>query len=274
MERQYLKRIGDILTGCGLPLHGACSFGELSDSLLSCRAAARLPDKPKTVLTVLFPYRFPDQGPRNLSRYAACLPDYHLAAGEVLAGAATALREAFPGHRFEPFVDNSPLPEVRAAALSGLGCIGDNGLLIHPVYGSWVFIAAIVTDLDLPLPPAAPPQGCLHCGACAAACPAACLELSREGRRQSCLSAVTQKKGELTAEERALLQASPLVWGCDRCQEVCPLNRGTRIQPHPCFTGYQGLLTERGLEDLAGKAYGWRGRRVLERNLRLQGGPD
>lgn len=143
--------------GCGLPLHGACAFAELSHNLLPCRAAARLPDKPGTVLTLLFPYRFPDRGPRNLSRYAACLPDYHLAAGEVLSSAAAALRAAYPRYRFEPFVDNSPLPEVRAAALSGLGCIGDNGLLIHPVYGSWVFIAAIVTDMVLPLPPAGPP---------------------------------------------------------------------------------------------------------------------
>lgn len=274
---EELGRISDLLTGCGLPLHGACAFAELSHNLLPCRAAARLPDKPGTVLTLLFPYRFPDRGPRNLSRYAACLPDYHLAAGEVLSSAAAALRAAYPRYRFEPFVDNSPLPEVRAAALSGLGCIGDNGLLIHPVYGSWVFIAAIVTDMVLPLPPAGPPLGCLHCGACAAACPAGCIgreAAGRRGCRRGCLSAVSQKKGSLTPKEEALLRSSPLVWGCDRCQEVCPLNRGTQIQPHPCFTGYQGRLTAGELGDLTGKAYGWRGRGVLERNLKLQGGPD
>lgn len=69
---EELGRISDLLTGCGLPLHGACAFAELSHNLLPCRAAARLPDKPGTVLTLLFPYRFPDRGPRNLSRYAAC----------------------------------------------------------------------------------------------------------------------------------------------------------------------------------------------------------
>lgn len=191
----------------------------------------------------------------------------------MLSSAAAALRAAYPRYRFEPFVDNSPLPEVRAAALSGLGCIGDNGLLIHPVYGSWVFIAAIVTDMVLPLPPGRPAAGCLHCGACAAACPAGCIGREAAGRR-GCLSAVSQKKGSLTPKEEALLRSSPLVWGCDRCQEVCPLNRGTQIQPYPCFTGYQGRLTAGELGDLTGKAYGWRGRGVLERNLKLQGGPD
>ena len=262
--------IQQILREYDLPLHGFCPFQAVENHLLPCRAAARLPENARTVLVTLFPYRFADEGPRNLSRYAACLPDYHKAAGEKLNRAAAALMETFPPHRFEAFVDNSPLPEVRTAALAGLVCVGDNGVLIHPEFGSWVFIGAIVTDLELSLPIPGPIEECLHCGACSAACPSSCVGLTGEERRRRCLSAVSQKKGFLSAEEEELLRGSPLVWGCDRCQEVCPLNRKTRIAPHPSFVGYQGWLSEDDLEHLEGKAYGWRGKRVLERNLELQ----
>ena len=90
------------------------------------------------------------------------------------------------------------------------------------------------------------------------------------GDRTHCLSALSQKKGELTPQEERLLLEGGLVWGCDRCQEICPLNAETRCAPHPCFGGrYRPVLTREDLEDLEGKAYGWRGRKVPERNLRL-----
>lgn len=102
------------------------------------------------MLALLFPYRFPDDDPgRNLSRYA-CVEDYHQAGGRVLRALAEDLAILWPGRAFEPFLDNSPLPEVYAAALCGLGVVGDNGLLIHPRYGSYVFIGTIVTDAPLP----------------------------------------------------------------------------------------------------------------------------
>ena len=47
------------------------------------------------------------------------------------------------------------------------------------------------------------------------------------------------------------------------------MNRGKRIDPHPCFTWYDPLLTTASLSDLTGKAYGWRGKAVLMRNLSI-----
>ena len=75
--------------------------------------------------------------------------DYHLIAGEYLQRFCEALRQQFPNNRFEPFTDNSPVPEVRSALLAGLGRRGKNGLLLHPDYGSYVFIGEVVTDLAL-----------------------------------------------------------------------------------------------------------------------------
>ena len=263
--RETIRRI---LQQTGLPLYGFCPFEAVRDRLLPCGAAARLPKNSRTILVFLFPYRFEETGQRNLSRYA-CVPDYHRTAGQVLRAAAESLKREFPSSAFEDFIDNSPIPEVYAAALAGLGRVGDNGLLLHPVFGSWVFIGCLVTDLDLRVT-ACVPQECLHCGTCHRLCPAGCLETADKPHR--CLSALTQKKGELTDQEAALLAGSPLVWGCDVCQDCCPMNRKTKLEPHPCFTSYDGWLDREKLDGLnkqglKEKAYGWRGRAVLERNL-------
>lgn len=308
MTDEAKAAVSRILRESGLALHGFCPFSAVEGRLLPCRGRERLvqafpPAAPaRTVIAALFPYRFPDEGPcpggeppavsaapegagpspdagarSNLSRYAR-VPDYHQAAGAVLERAAAALAAAFPEGRFLPFIDNSPIPEVRAAALAGLGVVGENGLLIHPDYGSWVFIGAIVTGLALAGPVPAEPPRCPRCGRCAAACPAGCLPrpggnppvAPADGRGGTCLSAVTQKKGELTLQEAQLIRDSGMAWGCDLCQEACPLNRTARIAPHPCFAGrYEPCLTPESLKDLAGKAYGWRGKKVPARNLSL-----
>lgn len=261
------EQVSSILVQAGLPLHGFCGFNRLRDRLLPCRAASRLPNSAATVVAALFPYRFPDDTqPRNLSRYA-CVPDYHRVAGSVLENAAEQLRAAFPHQEFQAFIDNSPIPEVYAAALSGLGCIGDNGLLIHPQWGSYVFIGTIVTDLELSFQEI-PPRECLHCGACRAHCPGGAL--SESGlERSRCLSHISQKKGDLSPEEQSLLKKNRLIWGCDACQDVCPLNQSALKQPHPCFSWYVPSITLEDLETLEDRAYGWRGKAVPLRNLRL-----
>lgn len=246
---------------------GVCPFAAVEDGLLPCRAAARLPQTPRTVLCVLFPYRFEGERPRNLSRYAA-VPDYHVAAGEVLQRIAQDLRDADPDGAYEAFMDNSPLPEVRLAVAAGLGVRGDNGLFFSHTYGSFVFIGSIVTDREVGAT-AHPPAECRHCGACAATCPGGALTGDGRVDRVRCLSDITQRKGELTADEQVLLRRAGSAWGCDICQEICPLNRQARISPHPCFTGMQAELREPDLADLTGKAYGWRGKAVPARNLRL-----
>lgn len=274
------QTVSAVLQSQYLPLHGVCAFADVADRLLPCRGLTVLRDTfrespAQSVIVALFPYRFSrDDREGNLSRYAR-VPDYHRAAGAVWTTCAELLRETFPDHRFLPFLDNSPIPEVRAAALAGLGCVGDHDLLIHSEVGSWVFIAAMVTDLSLISTGEGRLDACLHCGACAAACPGQCIGQSRD----NCLSRVTQQKGELTEEQAAMLRKSGMVWGCDRCQEVCPLNDNARIQPHPCFGTEPlpavltaGLLEQEGF--LADKAYAWRGETVLRRNLSLVEKPE
>ncbi len=231
-----------------------------------------------TALLLAIPYLMHEDAAakgRNLSLYAVPR-DYHGYVRELEASLLPKLQEAYPGHRFALFADHSPIEEVPAAARAGLGVVGENGLLITPAYGSFVFLAEVITDADYasvtgaPAPdfPAVPPR-CEGCGACTAACP-------REAGGV-CLSALTQKKGVLSPDEEAILREHPLVWGCDTCQLVCPHNRaaleGKCDTPIPYFReGRLAAVTAESVvamtdDTFATRAFSWRGRGVILRNL-------
>ncbi len=252
----------------GISLYSFCTYDAIKEHLIECRAAARLPQNPKSVIVCLFPYQFSDVSARNLSRYA-CVSDYHHVVGDCLNDICVHLSSVM-GYNFTAFVDNSPIPEVRSAALAGLGVIGDNGLLIHETFGSYVFIGTIVTDAPVNITNT-PIRECLHCGACKKACPTGALSAKKQSPdRLLCLSDITQRKGELTSDEEKHLKENGLLWGCDRCQEVCPLNKGAICEPFCGFDSFSPWLD--GIpsgDDLKNKPYGWRGEKVLQRNWRI-----
>lgn len=261
------QQITAIFSECGIPVSGCCPFAPLRPFLIRCRAAKRLPEAAESVLVALFPYAMAENAYQggNLSRYAS-VGDYHDIVPRYLEQAAGRLRQAFPQEQFEVFADNSPIPEVRAAALAGLGCIGKNGLLIHEAYGSWVFIGEIVTTLALPMPQQKI-RPCSGCGRCLRACPTRAISPSGPDRTK-CLSALTQQKGALTDGETERICRSGCAWGCDICQAVCPMNAHAAVAPLPEFAAtFQPKAVQNG--SLEGRAYGWRGRAVMERNLRL-----
>ncbi len=257
-----MNKLMTVAAAHGIEQIGVCAFDTKKRPLLSCRAMARLPMDARSVIVCVFPYAFADDTKRQISRYA-CVPDYHTAAGAVLGAFCEELKAVFPDDRFEPFMDNSPLREVDHAVAAGLGVKGDNGLFISDEFGSFVFLGCVVTTLSLPAKEEW--RECLHCGACATACHGGCLP---SHQRDTCVSALTQKKGALTTEEETLIRKSGSRWGCDACQECCPMNAGKRVSPHRCFDRYETALS---LNELDGKAYAWRGRAVLERNAALFG---
>ncbi len=253
------ERLQRIFNQKNLPLYGVCDFASLLP-LLPCRAAARLPQNAKCVVMVAFPYKTPIE-PQNISRYAT-VPDYHTVCGEILNALAAELQAEFGGN-WAPFVDNSPIPEVKAAVLAGLGVRGKNGLLITREYGSYVFLGELVTDVALPT--ATPRRGsCMLCGACTSACPSGCIG----GDKSACLSAVTQKKGDLTPAEAEKIIAAGCIWGCDICQKICPHNlvaENTTLEPF-----LQDVRPAWHLGDpIEGRAFAWRGEKVIARNANL-----
>ena len=225
--------------------------------------------RPKSVIVYLLPYYTGETV--NISRYAASL-DYHLALRECADGLIAAITEAKPEAHAKGYGDHSPIDEVGAALIAGLGLVGDNGLIINERYGSYVFIGDIVTDIDPEELGAKSPtevKRCYHCGACRRACPTGILA----GEGTDCLSAITQRKGELTDTEKALMRKYNTAWGCDLCQSACPYNKDPKITPIHFFHRERIANLTRDLLDSMDKptfmkrAFAWRGRKTVERNL-------
>lgn len=261
-----MNRIRPYLQKAGLTQCGAVSF-ESCLPLLECRAKSRLPENARSVIVCAFPYYTGEWEGRNLSRYAI-VPDYHRVAIDLLTPICQQLAEDFSA-QFVPFADNSPIREVDAALRAGLGVLGENSLLLTPQYGSWVFLGEIVTDLPMEYTEQ-PLKRCVGCGACAKACPGQCIQQGKI-EESRCLSAITQVKRELSPEESSLVKQGGLVWGCDRCQEVCPYNK--QVEKTPLSAFLEDIRPVLRREDLAAgvkeRAYGFRGPKPLLRNLEI-----
>lgn len=246
---------------------GICDFSDVSGALINCRAKSRLPQKAESIIVYLFPYYLGEEFYKNanLSKYAVPA-DYHEIAGEYLKKAAEQLKKAYPDFSFEWFCDNSPVPEVKAASLSGLGVVGQNGLLINEKYGSFVFIGEIVTDMRLS--PSLKNEGrCLECGACRKACFGGALR-EENFNKDGCLSHLTQKKGELSPVTEDYIGKSGIIWGCDICQNVCPMNKNISVTPVKEFIETAIPRYKEG-DSISGRAFSWRGESVINRNLKI-----
>jgi epoxyqueuosine reductase len=227
---------------------------------------------PKSVIIFLIPYYTGDGV--NLSRYAVSL-DYHLCIKDISSRLTTLLSEKFPSSSQRAYGDHSPIDERHAAISAGLGILGDNGLLLNEKYGSYVFIADVVTNIEPEelgaITDAVPLRRCERCGKCKKACPTGILL----GSGSDCLSFITQKKGELTEDEAALMKKYNLAWGCDECQRVCPHNKSPKMTPVSFFYEKRienltsEILSEMSKDDFKTRAFAWRGRKVVERNLKI-----
>lgn len=212
-----------------------------------------------------------DHPARNISAYAVSR-DYHGFFAALFDDILPILRQHYPEYAFAGFTDHSPIAEAEAAVRAGLGYFGQNHLFLTDAYSSYVFLGEIVTNAKTKVLPREITT-CTRCGACKAACPVG-LDTAR------CLSALTQKKGELTEEEQAAILAHGCAWGCDRCQEACPITKkakatGSIYTPIHYFSeNALPFLTAETVETMPKaefecRAYSWRGRKTIMRNLEL-----
>ncbi len=156
----------------------------------------------------------------KIARYAWG-EDYHTIIEEKLERLIAAIT-ALGGRCWKGYVDHGPLLERAFAQRAGIGFIGKNTNLITPDYGSWVFLAEVVTDLDLieDLPET---SQCGSCRICLDACPTGALTEAYRLDARRCLSYLTiENKGPIP--EEFLPQMEGWLFGCDICQEVCPFN--------------------------------------------------
>lgn len=168
----------------------------------------------------------------KISRYAAG-PDYHLVIREKFSAALKILQSTDGGLNGRFFTDSAPVFEREYARLAGLGWIGNHSLLIAPKRGSWFFIGIMLLNRDLEPDQ---PFNSAHCGTCTAcsdACPADAILPGKTVNAVACISYQTIEKKSDTPDGSS--NRDGWIWGCDRCQEVCPWNKRFSRPPVPDF---------------------------------------
>lgn len=149
--------------------------------------------------------------------------DYHDVVKKRLKALARWLVEAVPGAEVKVFVDTAPVMEKPLGEAAGIGWQGKHTNLVSPTHGSWLFLGAIYTTLDLA--PAAPHRDqCGSCRACLDACPTQAFPAPYKLDARRCISYLTiEHKGPVPEELREGL--GNRIYGCDDCLAVCPWNK-------------------------------------------------
>jgi epoxyqueuosine reductase len=180
----------------------------------------------------------PRTGEGRVSRYAWGEADYHDLIRQRLHVLADFLRESEPAARVRGVVDTAPLLEREFAQLAGLGWVGKHTLLINRDQGSWFFLAALLTDLELAYDKPHATDHCGTCRACLDACPTQAFPQPYVLDATRCISYLTiELRDAVPVELRS--GVGEWVFGCDVCQDVCPwngrapLSREVELAPRP-----------------------------------------
>lgn len=202
----------------------------------------------RSVVALAFPHPVPatggapEDGPRGRIAAYALGRDYHELLEERMAPLVDLLRAR---GALKTYVDHGWMLDRAAAARAGLGWLGKNTNLLVPGHGSYVLLSEIVTaaelDLDGPLK-----KTCGSCDACLRVCPTGALVAPGVLDNRRCIAFWTiEHRGVIPLEVRPLI--GDWVFGCDLCQEVCPINRSAATPDPRALAAYRALTNHRPL---------------------------
>jgi epoxyqueuosine reductase len=195
----------------------------------------------KSVIALAVSYQKPEVGSPNpesqtgvVARYAQ-FKDYHNVIGEKLKALTNFIGlVADRKVRSLWYVDTGPVLERDLAQRAGIGFVGKHTNLISRKLGNWIFLAEILTTLELE-PDAPEKNHCGKCSRCISACPTNAITAPFELDARRCISYLTiELKGAIPIEFRQAI--GNRIYGCDDCLAACPWNRfaraGNLMKPH------------------------------------------
>lgn len=181
----------------------------------------------RSVIMVGINYRPDDTRSRKQPGRISCYArgrDYHDVLRERLHRLLDWLRQERPDCLGRAVVDTAPLLERDFARRAGLGWFGKNTMLLNKRLGSYFFIGALLTNLELACDASHITNHCGTCTACLDACPTQAFVAAGVLDARRCISYLTiEHRGDVPEELRPGL--GDWLFGCDVCQEVCPWNR-------------------------------------------------
>src|SRR5205807_9487193 len=155
---------------------------------------------------------------------------------------------AASGEEVKVFIDTAAVMEKPLAQAAGLGWQGKHTNLVSREFGSWLFLGAIFTTLDVPRNET-DTDHCGSCSACLDVCPTSAFPAPYKLDARRCISYLTiEHKGHIAGEFRQPI--GNRIYGCDDCLAVCPWNKFAETSRHAQFHA-RAELDRPGLRDLA-----------------------
>ncbi len=168
-----------------------------------------------------------------ISRYAYGA-NYHYVIKSKLNRIISFIKDIHPEASGKAFVDTAPLLEKAWGKEAGLGFPGRHSVLINKELGSFFFLGIIVMNIDLEYDKPATKDYCGSCNLCVGACPTGAINSDRTIDSRKCIAFLTlESKTSIPDDLSNKLEGR--IFGCDRCQEVCPWNKNSKPHSTPEF---------------------------------------
>lgn len=146
----------------------------------------------------------------------------------------TFIKSVEPEADGRPFSDSAPLLEKAWAEEAGLGWQGKHSIVINKKIGSFFFIGILILNIDLEYDDPVAGDYCGTCRLCIDHCPTGAINEDHTIDARKCIANLTiENRGPIPEEIVPSLEGR--IYGCDRCQEVCPWNKNALPHNVPEF---------------------------------------
>ncbi|HQZ82652.1 MAG TPA: tRNA epoxyqueuosine(34) reductase QueG [Pyrinomonadaceae bacterium] len=208
----------------------------------------------RSVIAVALNYYTPHEhaasdGKGKISRYAWG-DDYHDVFREKLKDFVEKMTDISPDIQTKICVDTTPFMDKAWAVRAGIGWLGKSSNLITMDLGSWVFLGAVLVDIDLEYDDRIVADHCGSCTACIDACPTGAITAPYIVNAAKCISYATIELRDEAMPQEIAANLEGWLYGCDICQDVCPWNRFEKPTQEPRFEPRE-LATSLSLDAIA-----------------------